>query len=149
MGRKGSGIHRQLPHLGSKGAGIHRQLPIEAWFAALSERLARVRFCCGDWARVVTPSVTTGHGLTGVFLDPPYPCADVVYDMVTDGVSDAATEWAFENGQNPKLRIVLCGYERKVPKGWRSVPCENRAGYARANGAARKIERLMLSPHCL
>jgi hypothetical protein len=38
----------------------------------LAARLRRVRVCCGDWRRILTPSVTTYIGLTGVFLDPPY-----------------------------------------------------------------------------
>src|SRR5579863_1799160 len=44
------------------------------WFNELAGRLRNVRVCCGDWSRVVTPSVTWNIGggmLTGVFLDPP------------------------------------------------------------------------------
>ena len=59
-----------------------------------------------------------------------------------------AAEWAFSNGDNPLFRIVLCGYERTAPEGWRSIVCKNRSGYAKGD-RARKAERLFLSPHCL
>src|SRR5690606_38857622 len=77
----GTGVNRKLPHLGDAGKGVHRQLPnlstfvgnrrrrheaIVAWMAALADRLRDVRVCCGDWTRVLTPSVTTKHGVTGV-----------------------------------------------------------------------------------
>ena len=79
LGDAGKGIHRQRPHLGDAGRGIfrgaHRQ-HLRAYFAALQDRVRPVRATCGDWTRVLTPSVTTVHGLTGVLLDPPYPHAE-------------------------------------------------------------------------
>ena len=57
---------QKLPHLGNAGRGI------EPYFAAISERLRGVRVACGDWKRVLGDSVTVKHGVTGVFLDPPY-----------------------------------------------------------------------------
>jgi hypothetical protein len=42
------------------------------WLSLLSERLRDVRVVSGDWSRVSDPSVTFLHGITGVFLDPPY-----------------------------------------------------------------------------
>ena len=45
---------------------------IVAYMRELAERLRKVRVCCGDWSRVCGPSVTIKHGITGVFLDPPY-----------------------------------------------------------------------------
>ena len=45
---------------------------ILAWFEQLGARLRATRIACGSWERVVTESVTTRHGLTGILLDPPY-----------------------------------------------------------------------------
>jgi hypothetical protein len=63
-------VNRKLPHLGDAGRG--RSAYIYEWFAALMDRTRGVRVAVGDWQRVLTDSVTVRHGLTGVFLDPPY-----------------------------------------------------------------------------
>ena len=163
-GNRGQGIHRQLPHLGNRGQGIHRQLPhlgdrgrgLVEWFSVLARRLERVRISCGEWRRVLGPSVTVRHGTTGVFLDPPY-AADChsPYAAQTSTVAAEVAAWAFENGGDPLLRIVLCGYsgEHTPPVGWRSVSWKARGGYgSQGEGRGRenaKRERLWLSPHCL
>lgn len=36
----------------------------------LRNRLHKVRVCCGDWERVLSPVVTSCQGLTGVYLQP-------------------------------------------------------------------------------
>lgn len=161
-GNAGRGIHRQLPHLGNAGMGIHRKLPhlgdagrgILTWMEALRDRLRRVRICCGDWARVVTPSVTDRHGLTGVLLDPPYHDGhDAEEGLYAAGggadVWAAAAAWAVEAGERPTMRIVLCGYDGAwtPPKGWTETTFTARKGYAN-NGNERR-ERLWLSPHCV
>lgn len=82
----GVGVHRpsvQMPHLngdsGAAGAGIHASAfdgktgGLYAYMSALAERLRRVRVTCGDWQRIVGPSVTYKIGTSAVFLDPPYP----------------------------------------------------------------------------
>ena len=51
---------------------LGRSAGLYDYLGKLSDRLRRVRVCCGDWTRVLTPSVTTYVGLTGVLLDPPY-----------------------------------------------------------------------------
>ena len=111
---------RQLPHL-SVGHGISRKLPhlsagrgafIYEWFALLSERLRDVRVTCGDWRRVLKDSVTTRHGMTAVFLDPPYTKGKMDYSAggMGLGIADAVREWCVANGSNKNLRIVLCGH---------------------------------------
>ena len=77
----GSGVHaprlsQQVPLLraSASGEGIHatgRSQGLYDYMCELAARLRRVRVCCGDWRRILTPSVTTYIGLTGVFLDPP------------------------------------------------------------------------------
>jgi len=149
LGDAGRGVHRQLPHLGDAGQGVLD------YFYALAQRLRRVRVACGDWRRVLTPSVAQRHGLTGIVLDPPYEEGEMSYAAGGTGISAQVRAWAIEHGQDPLLRIVLCGLEgeHEMPPGWRCVPWKARGGYGsqRRDGtnenAAR--ERIWLSPRCL
>lgn len=151
------GVHRQMPSLHS-GMGVHRKTRragLTEWMITLAERLRAVRVCCGDWSRIVGHSATTYHGVTAVFLDPPYlPVGrERLYRVETD-VGAAVRAWARTNGDNPQLRIALCGYdgEHDLP-GWSEVHWKAQGGYAnqaqgrgRAN-AAREV--IWFSPHCL
>jgi D12 class N6 adenine-specific DNA methyltransferase len=167
----GMGVHRQLPDLsgdsGATGRGIHAsgmskdatREGLVGWFQALSERLRRVRVCCGDWRRVLGSSPTTCIGITGVFLDPPYSekeRADVYAEESRD-VAPAVREWALENGHKPDLRIALCGYagEHEMPTSWSVVEWKAHGGFGnQANQNTRgrvnaHRERIWFSPHCL
>lgn len=161
LGGSGKGVNRKLPHLGNKGQCTHESERREAlgeWFQALQAGLRGVRVCSGDWTRVTGPSVTFGQGLTAVFLDPPY--ADTagraeVYAKDCDQVAHRVREWAIAEGENPQMRIALCGYEgeHEMPKSWECVAWKARKGYGgqRQSGvndnSAR--ERIWFSPHCL
>jgi len=60
---------RKLPHLGNAGQGA-----LTAYLTQFQRRLQRVRITCGDWRRVLKPSVTratAGNSHVGIFLDPP------------------------------------------------------------------------------
>lgn len=158
-----AGIRRKRPHLGA-GQGVNRQLPhlgdagqIYGYMAALSERLRRVRVTCGDWQRVVTPGALSHWASVGVFLDPPY-AADTgrdmsLYNQETE-VSAAVREWAIANGDNPRYRIALCGYdgEHVMPESWHEVGWSAGAAYKSSRGdqnGNRHRERIWFSPHCL
>lgn len=145
----GRGVNRQLPHLGDAGQG--------EYLRAIAARLRGVRIACGDWSRVVTPAVlhASRDGMAGVVLDPPYGEGAVDYSAggnADKSVAAAAEAWAVANGNNPKLRIVLCRYAdgRQPPSGWESVRWKARKGY-QATGAAGNPSReeLWCSPHCL
>jgi hypothetical protein len=154
---------QQVPDLsGSRGAtgrGIHatafevKSDGLYAYMRELQARLRRVRVCCGDWSRVVTPAVTTHIGTTAVLLDPPYLQSErsICYSHDED-VSAAVREWALEHGDDPKLRIALCGYEgeHEMP-GWDCIAWHAGGGYGRsARGKSnRHRERIWFSPHCL
>lgn len=155
----------QIPHLGSAGMGINRKLPhlgdagrgemIRGYFQALSDRLRDVRVACGDWARVMGNSVTFKHGVTGVFLDPPYSAEehDVEYAAHSNVAADVR-QWALDNGDNPLLRIALCGHEGEHEmSGWTEIAWKARGGYgSQGNGRGRSNagrERIWFSPHCL
>jgi hypothetical protein len=170
--KSGVGIFRaagQLPSLsGSDGTGVGygrgifatgRREDLVAYFRAISARLdpRRVRITCGDWSRVVTPAVTISHGLTGVLLDPPYGAragrTKKLYARDSLAVADDARRWAIEHGDDPRYRIVLCGYEgeHEMPESWRAHAWKANGGYGnqdRENANASR-ERIWFSPHCL
>jgi site-specific DNA-adenine methylase len=167
LGNAGQGINRQLPHLGNAGQGINRQLPhlgnagrgqyIREWFSILQNRLRDVRVTCGDWSRVVKDSVTTRHGLTSVFLDPPYTKGAKVYSAGGCG-GDLANEvraWCIANSGNAKLRIVLCGHagehDELLSHGWAIREWTARKGYAMTDEAIENSasETLWCSPSCI
>lgn len=163
LGTAGQGINRQRVHLGN-AQGINRQLVhlgdgIKEWMEALAVRMARVRVCCGDWGRVCGPTPTIKQGLTAVFLDPPYSIEagrnNDLYRCESGDVAHAVREWAIEWGDNPKMRIALCGYdgEHDLPDGWECFEWKARGGYANegdnAGRANAKRERIWFSPHCL
>ena len=168
FGDAGQGIKRQRPHL-SAGQGINRKLPhfgdagrgefISHWMIALANRLRGVRVACGDWSRIVGPSVLrAGGGVCGVFLDPPYAITEraEVYSYESDAARECL-EWCLANGDNPELRIVLAGYDGEhdtlEDAGWRVKAWKAHGGYG-LQGEDRgrdnsSRERLWLSPHCL
>lgn len=161
LGDAGMGINRKLPHLGSAGMGINRQRQhLRASFAALADRLRDVRVCCGDWSRVMGDSVTIKHaGITGVFLDPPY--ADTagrdsdLYACDDQQVAHQVREWAIAHGDDPRLRIALCGYagEHAMPDTWTAYAWKAMGGYgSQGQGIGRSNaakEIIWFSPHCL
>lgn len=162
----GSGIHaprlttqwNQRPDLSADGGrGIHAPAAsagLYDYLEALAVRLRRVRVCCGDWRRVLTPSVTTYMGTTAVLLDPPYQhdLRERCYSEDHD-ISYEVREWALEHGDDPKLRIALCGYEgeHQMPASWDCVPWKAHGGYSRSQRGRenRERERVWFSPHCL
>lgn len=157
------GAHRRLPHL-SEGRGINKQSGtqprsefIRAWFARLHERLRDVRVACGNWQRVCKDSVTVRHGLTAVFLDPPYTKGDMDYSAGGVG-TDLPLEvqaWCAGNGDNPQLRIVLCGHagehDALLAHGWHTRTWKAGSGYAKSAeaNANRLSETIWCSPHCV
>lgn len=173
LGTPGQGVNRQLVHLGDAGQGVNRKRPalssngwglgessgILDWMQALSDRLRRVRVCCGDWSRVCGPSPTTKLGLTAVFLDPPYSDKagrdSNLYAVDSLDVAHECREWAIANGDNPLLRIALCGYdgEHDMPDSWAVYRWKAHGGFGNlGNGTGRDNahrEIVWFSPHCL
>jgi DNA adenine methylase len=170
VGNAGQGVNRQLPHLGDAGQGVNRQLPhlsagqgvnrsqyIRAWFALLQDRLRDVRVTCGDWTRVLKDSVTTRHGTTAVFLDPPYTKGEMDYAAggVGGELADAVRAWCLKNGDNTALRIVLCGHQGEhdelLAHGWHIREWTARKGYAVTDEAIENSasETIWCSPHSM
>lgn len=151
-GDAGRGVNRQLPHLGNAGQGVNRQqTALIDYMTALADAIRGARITCGDWARIVTPSVTTKHGVTAVILDPPYGEGEMDYSAGGNTTNIAADvwRWAVDNGDNPLLRIAVCGYEdgRAVPPGWSTLNWKARKGYQTdVRNSHREV--VWLSPHC-
>ena len=171
LGNAGKGINRQLPHLGSRGndkpGKEASREALTSYFCGLARRLKRVRVCCGDWQRVVTMGALAYGSTVGVFLDPPYDEEvrdNSIYSTDRSGQESLSAEvraWALANGDDPRLRIVLAGYEEEhaeaMPPTWRKLSysaskaygSRSAVGSGEGNDANRHNERLWFSPHCL
>jgi DNA adenine methylase len=153
------GIHR-LPSLGND-RGLHGVAapPALEWFRRLQTRLRRVRFACGDFERVLSPSIlgkgknVGGRRPCGVFFDAPYPHDGRSVRLYNDDDPEVwfrAQRWAIEHGDDPELRIVVCGYEGpSFPDNWTVYEWEGARGYAGEDNDNRTKERMWFSPHCL
>src|SRR5271157_2539075 len=179
LGNSGQGVNRKLVHLGNSGQGVNRKLvkisarsnggiglprnmDLITYFHSFADRLARVRVCCGDWKRVCGPTPTVKMGLTAVFLDPPYAdtakrCPDL-YRIDSESVAHDVREWALEHGDDPMMRIALCGYEgeHKMPRGWTCIRGKaTNGGYASqkrspgGHSVNSHRERIWFSKYCL
>jgi len=150
---------QQLPHLGNAGRGINRSNGnLLSYMTALSDRLRRGRECCGDWSRVLGPSPTEKLGTTAIFLDPPYSDKagrdGSLYAVEDLTIAHTVREWAIAHGDNPLLRIALCGYEgeHEIPGSWECLEWKTAGGYSSQGSKAdinRHKERVWFSPHCL
>jgi hypothetical protein len=176
LGNPGKGVNRQLPHLRNPGQGVNRQLPhlrnpgkgtcelhrdhLLAYFRCLADRIRYVRVACGQWDRILTPSVTFRFGTTAVLLDPPYATGEVDYSAGGNTDTElvaAVRQWALDNDDNPELRIALCGYdgEFEMPADWEVVAWTAAGGYSSTaigdtqGKANRHLERVWFSPHCI
>jgi hypothetical protein len=159
----GMGVHSRLPHLGKASMSEHaRRLDIlRSWMCTLADRLRNVRICCGDWRRVLGPAGTFRRGMTAIFFDPPYSASagrdNDIYRCEDTAVAHDVREWCLANGDNPLLRIALCGFageghEKLIEKGWSVFARTSRGGYGvQRNGeyVNRFRERVWFSPHCM
>jgi site-specific DNA-adenine methylase len=183
-GTREEGVSRQLPHVHTNGSGMnHANLredgvgdepeyhpmtmpELTRWLRFLSARLRHVRVINGDWKRVVTDGVlntlsVNQGGYAGVFLDPPYTDevrTGGIYAVDSGNVAHDVREWCKANGDNPKHRIILAGYDTEhqelETQGWTAVEWYRegflKGGMANISGSTQqKRERLWLSPHCL
>jgi site-specific DNA-adenine methylase len=178
----GNGVHGktmrsagQLPHLGGEytaGQGVHApstRSKLVHTLRAIAKRLQYTRITCGDFERILSPAVTWRHGLTGVFLDPPYPSdAGSMGGIYSDEAHERETfarafRYCLANDDQKDLRIALCYYEgtrvddsdvsdKLRSLGWEIVAWKAGGGYGgqnmRGNDNAKR-ERIAFSPHCL
>ena len=160
LGNAGQGVNRQRVHLSHAGQGARSEYILQT-MTALAVRLRDVRVACGDWTRIVTPAVLwpttrTGSKVTGVLLDPPYAAGERTAGLyaVEHDISADVRDWAAANGDNPALRIALCGYDsQSMPDGWTAHRWKTHGGYGVGRGnqaeANSHRETVWFSPHCL
>lgn len=165
-------VKKQIPCLTADRGVLRSSISgggAQAYLQMLSDRLRYVKVCCGDWTRIMNGSCWTDRDKVGIFLDPPYSEGyneEQLYaskstagksETIVDDVALKVRDWAFTNGHQKNLRIVLCGYEGqygKVPSGWREVAWKAIGGYGNQSkrdggNENRHRERLWLSPGCL
>lgn len=162
---QGKGVNRKRVDLHHQGMGVvssEASGGLIEWMQALSDRFARVRVCCGDWTRVMGPTVTEGNGITAIFLDPPYSAEagrdNDLYEQEDLSVAHDVRRWCLDNGDNPMLRIALAGYdgeghEELERHGWTAHAWKARGGYgSQSNGTGRDNahrEVIWFNRHCL
>lgn len=161
LGVHGKRLSQQMPDMGSerspdKGIAAKQGGALYDYFAQLQSRLRRTRVVCGDFERILGPSVTWRHGTTAVFLDPPYFDAEHAVTYSGGGnVWERVCRWCEANGDHPLLRIALCGYADtwQAPDGWTSHRWRTSGGYgSQGNARGRENanrETVWFSPHCL
>jgi site-specific DNA-adenine methylase len=118
--------------------------------AALSERLRNVQVLWNDFEVAVNKAKHPAHCTAGILLDPPYPShlREIEYDKDGETIWYRAARWAVANGDNPKLRIAVCGYndansDALFPPSW-SRFVWRRFGL----GRNKDKECVWFSPHC-
>jgi len=150
------------PLLTHTGNGIHaiaRRGKLLQLCQALKVRLRYVRVFCGDWQACLTPARLFGvGGPVGILLDPPYTQAHRAHQLyaVPDASAPAVRDWAVAHGDNPKLRIALCGLEGEhtMPSGWTAHHWQARGGLANTKASGRgsgetRAEVVWFSASCL
>lgn len=151
------------PDINSSGRGIHTDRvanDIHQIMRALRDRLLRVRVICGDWKRVVSTGVIRPRYTTGVLLDPPYgdfSRKELLYAHDGFDIAAECLEWCRSMGQQPNVRIALCGFEGEhnalEREGWQKVEWIGHGGYGnfwnkRRPNLNREKERIWFSPRC-
>ena len=147
----------QVPHL-THNKGVPAGGVLD-WLRALQARLHGVKVVCGDWTRVLGGNWRTKNGVCAVFLDPPYsaPRSKGLYQHDSSSIAQSVRKWCVDNGDNPRYRIALCGYEGEHDDlemlDWEVWSWSANGGYGnQGDGAGRKNkkkERIWFSPHCL
>jgi hypothetical protein len=144
---------------------IERRADLPGVMRSIADRLRNVTIACGDWRRVVGNASIGYRTPVAVFLDPPYAGSGEEWDqdvyMNSGDVFGEVLSWCHEHGDNPGMRIALCGYEGiEPPPGWSTHEWQAQGGMGNVSGkgegresrqavANKHRERIWFSPHCL
>jgi DNA adenine methylase len=170
----GIGVHNI--DLVADGTCSARRAWLIEWMQRLADRLRLVRTCYGHWSRVCDSDSTLFRlGLTGVFLDPPYPShredtgkksRDATLYATDKGADpnalrDEVRDWCIKWGGHKLMRVAVCGYEGDgyeklvTDHGWSVESWEAGGGYANQKRGGKgkaenaKRERIWFSPNCV
>jgi len=131
-------------------ARLVKERRVSEYVAALSKRLRNVCIFWNDFVVVAGKAKQPELGVVGILLDPPYlrHLRDYDYDTDAADVWHRAARWAVSNGDNPRLRIAVCGYndadsDALFPSEWRRFVWR-RSGI----GQNKDRECIWFSPHC-
>jgi DNA adenine methylase len=156
------------------GTCAERREFLEGWMQLLADRCRLMRIMYGHWSRICgSETTTTRLGLTGIFLDPPYPTHGPdgkrsrdghLYHgddrTATDLIRDEVLAYCVKHGTNRMMRIAVCGYDTDgyavlERRGWTCYEWRAQGGYGNRQVAAgrknvnRTRERIWFSPHCV
>jgi DNA adenine methylase len=148
-----------LTHTGNGVHAIKRRQSLLQLCKDLQKRLQNVRLLCGDWQDCLTPPRLFGvGGPVAVLVDPPYAQTrrDQQLYAVPDAAAPAVRDWAVAHGEDPRLRIALCGLdgEHAMPASWTAYHWQARGGLANTKASGRgsgetRQEVVWFSSHCL
>jgi len=154
------GVTKSIPNMvRRRGIDKVRYAALVVWFRQIAERLRNVYILCGNWRRAVSTFPSGKYGVTAILIDPPYP--DYGHLYTTDAQPSVwldAARWAVECGDNPNVRIAVCGYwspetDAVFPAGWGRFRWRAQGGFGnqRRNGVNenRRRECVWFSPHCV
>lgn len=118
----------------------------------ITQRLEKVRIINGHWDRVLNiKSFEKVSNDTAVFLDPPYTGTEDIYATKTNVATDVL-DWCIENGDNPDIKICLCGYEgneKLAEHGWTPHYWESTRGHRNIDkNQSHKTEVAWFNPQC-
>jgi DNA adenine methylase len=150
-------IGPRIPSLIGSGIFASKREDLGSVLKDLSDHIQRATLTCSSWESVLNKTSLYYRTPTLVFLDPPYApgeCDGGVYRLSEDEVWANVIEWCHAHQDDPRLRIVLCGYEGTAGlDDWECVAWRTQGGYASAydseagkSNASR--ERIWFSPQC-
>ncbi|MCL2735635.1 MAG: DNA adenine methylase [Propionibacteriaceae bacterium] len=144
-GDSGTGLTRKLPNITRSGGVYSKSMDTVAWLRALADRLTGVIVMCGDWTRVVKPSLIDRD--TAVFLDPPYQQGGERYAHGSTTISDDVRQWCVQHTDHT---IILCGYhtdhDELLDHGWARVPAKTWQSGRGKNRTVTGREVMWISP---
>ena len=143
-----NGSLNTVPFCKSYQGSTQRHIDPADWCRRLADRLTHVQVVCGEWERSLARSLhmDNSHDV-GVFLDPPYDSnqSGLKERYIADDCAANVAQWAVDNGEDGRYRIVLCGFpgEHQFPDGW----TWHQLGNVGRKGKAQP-EGMWLSPNC-
>jgi len=133
-------IVRQKPSTSTHTVKLKSSDTFFEYIKLLSERMKNVIVLSGDWTRVLAsstiPALDSRPKLSSIFLDPPYMVYNRQKDLYdkddNNELAISVYRWALENGDNPYLRIALCGYQGHydMPSSWTPYYWKTGGGYS-------------------